>query len=59
MGGRARGGAPGAALAAVAPFLLVLGIPTAPVHRYWRRTRPRPVAPAEEAEPEPAGAEEG
>ncbi|MBD0689774.1 DUF4349 domain-containing protein, partial [Streptomyces sp. CBMA123] len=39
------------ALAAVAPFLLVLGIPAALVYRYWRRTRPRPLAPDEEAEP--------
>ncbi|MFD8701953.1 DUF4349 domain-containing protein [Kitasatospora sp. NPDC059648] len=34
------------ALAALAPFLLVLGVPAALVHRYWRRTRSHPGAPA-------------
>ncbi|MFH9350316.1 DUF4349 domain-containing protein [Kitasatospora sp. NPDC017646] len=42
------------ALAAVAPFLLVLGVPAALVHRYWRRTRPRPAPPGEAGEAGPA-----
>ncbi|MFD9686997.1 DUF4349 domain-containing protein [Kitasatospora sp. NPDC059088] len=38
------------ALAAVAPFLLVLGVPGALLYRYWRRTRARPVVRPEEPE---------
>ncbi|WP_051825807.1 DUF4349 domain-containing protein [Kitasatospora aureofaciens] len=33
------------ALAALAPFLLVLGVPAALLYRYWRRTRSHPRAP--------------
>ncbi|MFF2077525.1 DUF4349 domain-containing protein [Kitasatospora sp. NPDC058162] len=40
------------ALAAVAPFLLVLGVPAALLYRYWRRTRPQPFRPGEPGEPE-------
>ncbi|MEV7602346.1 DUF4349 domain-containing protein [Kitasatospora sp. NPDC089797] len=46
------------ALAAVAPFLLVLAIPAALLYRYWRRTRPRPFAPEEAEEAGPTGAED-
>ncbi|MER7673758.1 DUF4349 domain-containing protein [Kitasatospora sp. NPDC096128] len=43
------------ALAAVAPFLLVLGVPAALLYRYWRRTRPQPFRPEEPGEPTEPG----
>ncbi|MBV2151500.1 DUF4349 domain-containing protein [Kitasatospora sp. SUK 42] len=40
------------AIAALAPFLLVLGVPAALGYRYWRRRHPRPAASAApDAEP--------
>ncbi|MFJ4187415.1 DUF4349 domain-containing protein [Kitasatospora sp. NPDC089509] len=38
------------ALAAAAPFLLVLAVPGALLFRYWRRTRPRPFTSKENEE---------
>ncbi|MFJ9774212.1 DUF4349 domain-containing protein [Kitasatospora sp. NPDC101157] len=43
------------AVAALAPFLLVLGFPAALIYRYWRRTRSHPGTPGAPDAPDAAG----